>query len=331
MNNNSFLLYDNNYHLHVFLEITMDLNHFIYTELPKISRLIVMTLLIASPFNNVMAKEKEIAQYFTLPSKSTGKSYQVSIYVPKQVVPQTGYSIIYLLDGHLTFPIAQKIANRLLQQKKIKPIIIVGIDYQESDQWITLRAQDYTPPHNLLITDDPLIKGEKNGGGAAYFLTFINTELKPFIEQQYPINREQQALFGHSYGGLFTLYSYFVKQDSFQYYYAASPSIWWDNKVIMQIANQFIHQSITSLSPPQLIISVGGLEQTALNNSSEERKQKLIKRRQVDNAKELVNLLNASANKKLSTELILFPNENHGTVIPLAIESALTHFFKNTH
>src|SRR3546814_19712655 len=49
-------------------------------------------------------------------------------------------------------------------------------------------------------------------GGADDFLAFIEHELKPLIAQRYPVDARRQILFGHSYGGLFTLYTLFTKQ-----------------------------------------------------------------------------------------------------------------------
>lgn len=279
--------------------------------------------------NNQQEPLTSTAQQIVLHSSITNKDYHIYISVPQQAAPSTGYPIIYLLDGHLTFSRAESLANNLIEQGIIKPIVIVAIDYKEQEQWLTFRAQDYTPSHNSTITNDPFIKGEENGGGAEKFLKFITTELKPLIEQKYNIDSQQQALFGHSYGGLFTLFTSFTKPDSFQYYYAASPSIWWDNKAIIRESSHFINSQTTYNKPPQLIISVGGLEQTAPVNSPAARKEKLLKRNQVTNAKELADLLNKDASTKLHTRFFIFPEQNHGAVIPFAIQQALTSFFSN--
>ncbi len=312
----------------------MDSNHLIHIKMPKISHFLLIMLLIAQPIHSLAANKidtKNNTKQVVLRSNITQQSYTLSIYTPTHPAPKEGLPILYLLDGHLIFPLAQKIADNLIKENQIKPIIIVGIDYTEQSQWINLRAQDYTPPHNTTITNDPFIKGEANGGGAPLFLSFINNELKPFIEQNFHVNPKKQAIFGHSYGGLFTLYTRFTQPDSFQYYYAASPSIWWDNKVIMQTVDQFMRNTKPSSPTPKFIISVGSLEQTAPDNSPDERKQKLIKRSQVSNATVLANQLKDSPIHNLLTEFIIFPDQNHGTVIPLAIEQALIHFFKKSH
>lgn len=271
-------------------------------------------------------------QQIKLSSSITHKDYRIYIAIPEQPAPKEGYPIIYLLDGHLTFSLTEQLAKQLSKQQTIKPAVIVAIDYFGQDKWLTLRAEDFTPPHNPVSTTDPVLKGEENGGGAKPFLQFINNELKPFIKQKYPINKQQQALFGHSYGGLFTLFSFFTEPDSFQYYYAASPSIWWDNKSILRELNNYLQAPHTSSTKPlQLMVSIGSLEQIAPVNSSVDRQQRLAKRSQVNNAQALIERLQAQPTSSLNITFTIFPEKNHIAVVPLAIEQALTNFFINPH
>ncbi len=46
-------------------------------------------------------------------------------------------------------------------------------------------------------------------------LLFLNSELKPTIAKQFPINSQQQSLYGHSFGGLLVLYHFFKSQMHF--------------------------------------------------------------------------------------------------------------------
>ncbi|MCG2963759.1 alpha/beta hydrolase, partial [Escherichia coli] len=64
--------------------------------------------------------------------------------------------------------------------------------------------------------------------------------LKPQIEKTFSINVLHQTLFGHSLGGLFALYTLFIKATAFQYYIAISPSIWWDNRYILTRVEPFM-------------------------------------------------------------------------------------------
>ena len=90
------------------------------------------------------------------------------------------------------------------------------------------------------------------------FSRFIEEELKPTIESQYPVNKVQQALFGHSLGGYFALWQLFHHQSSFQRYLAISPSIWWNEHELVQCASVFLneHQDMDET----LFMSAGELE-----------------------------------------------------------------------
>ena len=76
-------------------------------------------------------------------------------------------------------------------------------------------------------------------GGADAFLAFIATDVKPLIESELAIDRGRQALFGHSFGGLFVLHVLFTRPESFQSYVAASPSITWGEPAITAAEARF--------------------------------------------------------------------------------------------
>jgi len=82
------------------------------------------------------------------------------------------------------------------------------------------RSLDYTPETDL--TADA--RGRPVGGAGA-FREFIVSDLRPAIEADFPVDTSRQTLFGHSYGGLFVLDTFFADPSLFQTYVAASPSI----------------------------------------------------------------------------------------------------------
>ena len=65
------------------------------------------------------------------------------------------------------------------------------------------------------------------GVGSADFLKTLITQIKPLVEKQQAIDRQQQMLWGHSFGGLFVLYALFEQPQAFQTWFAASPSLWY--------------------------------------------------------------------------------------------------------
>ena len=53
---------------------------------------------------------------------------------------------------------------------------------------------------------------------------------------------QRKVLFGHSFGGLFTLYSLFTQPGVFDTYVAASPSLWFNDGVILEYEEVFLQR-----------------------------------------------------------------------------------------
>ncbi len=102
------------------------------------------------------------------------------------------------------------------------------------------RAYDYTPKPSSEFQ----AQGKYKYGGADQFIAFLNNELKPEIAQQFPINSQQQSIYGHSFGAC--LLSFFSKPDAFQRYFAASPSLWFDQGMLFQQLKHWQSQNKSS-------------------------------------------------------------------------------------
>ncbi|MGL9736301.1 MAG: alpha/beta hydrolase-fold protein [Symbiopectobacterium sp.] len=82
---------------------------------------------------------------------------------------------------------------------------------------------------------------DRAGRAVRAFLAFIQHELKPYIRQAFSVDPKREAFFGHSYGGLFTLNTLFTCRPYLsQYYYASSPSVWWNEGYINSAAINFL-------------------------------------------------------------------------------------------
>jgi predicted alpha/beta superfamily hydrolase len=99
-----------------------------------------------------------------------------------------------------------------------------------------------------------------------------------------PVNPGREAVFGHSLGGLFVLYSLFRRPDAFASWLSLSPSIWWDDRVVLKGEAGFTRALQGLAWPPRLFVGVGGLEQPEGSPA-----------RMVDNAVELSARLGALA------------------------------------
>lgn len=204
-------------------------------------------------------------QQFTLTHQVTQQDYLIQVFQPDIPAPKQGFPVVYMLDGNASFPyasiIAQSIESRYDRHQNVPPII-VAIGYPiEGTIDVKARTYDYTPPFTGEFKTQPHRPAPQfPQGGAEHFFQFIQQQLKPVIEQNYTINRNNQTLFGHSYGGLFTLYTFLNHPEAFQKYFAASPSIWWNDFNLLKAAEKIQHKNAQQYQSRTLWMSVGELE-----------------------------------------------------------------------
>lgn len=255
------------------------------------------------------------AQERLLGSRHTGKTYRIqTIAVGEQ--PPGGYPVLYLLDGDAFFPIAASMAQGLemrAEENRAAPLLIVGIGYPGGKLLdLAARAEDYTPPsEHYTDTGDRL---SKRFGGAEAFRRFLDSELKPEIASRFTTHPQHQSLFGHSYGGLYGLYSLFEHTADFQNYLIASPSVWWNNKRILSSLPAFLNSRRQPGSPVSVRLSVGEYEQKPAPHlpASHERQTILNRRGMVSHTRNIGQRLAAlpdSAAVRVHTEV--YPAATH--------------------
>ncbi len=258
-----------------------------------------------------------MTQSFTLHSQHTGRDYLIEVALPKAGAPRAGYPVLYALDGNARLPLLREARETLTRggpRGDGLPLIVVGIGYPGIDRFaITARAEDYIPPGR----DSADMSDDTPHGGADRFLAFIETELKPALASRYALDRSRQSLFGHSYGGLFTLYVLLTCPECFRDYIAISPSLWWHRE-------RFFDDAVAAFADPGLcrklkdrrvLMGVGALEQTPM---PEERGTPKGERRRhnamVDNARGMAEWLQREC-LMLETRFTEFANTDHGSVM----------------
>lgn len=306
-----------------------------------LNRLAVMAALFLSSAAPILAQPAQPVPYQVPRShefilESPLGPYRIMVSWPEAKAPPQGYPVLYLLDGNDNFAIAAEAARKRAEAGPatgVGPGIVVGIGYPGP----TRRALDYTPaapPSPPFLRLDGTPYPEQPGGGADRFLDFIEKELKPRIERDFPVDRSHQSLMGHSFGGLFVLHTLFTRPDSFQTYIAASPSTWYGGRHILAEEREFAGRlAKASLSAPRtLILTAGEYEQSipphmALSPAAAERAHNGTQRRMVDNAREMAWRLETLRPQGLTTFFRIFPAENHGSVVLPATGNALPYAF----
>ena len=264
--------------------------------------------------------------------------YKVSIYTPNKPTSKGGWPIIYLLDGDSYFLTANDIIkSQACERCILQEGIIVAIDYLNQ----TRRDFDFLPkPDHFVfetLTNNQINLSGKYGGADAFY-DFLTKELKPEMEKRYKINLKQQAIFGHSYGGLFNLYIFLTKPVIFNTYVVSSPSMWFSDGYMFKVLSKYLLDNQPPLiNPVNLLISVGGAEQSLLPFDSElprEQQNLLLKHRQnrkmVDNSKHLFDQLKQAKIHNLNLSYKVYPQQSHKTVAIIALQDSIQINF-NVH
>lgn len=249
-------------------------------------------------------------QVWNFHSGVADRDYRIFIAEPMSPPPVGGYSVLYTLDANATFgSLAEAARLQTRGPHGIDPFVIVGIGYHSNDPIVTQeRFYDYT-----VFADSSELPARPDGsawpltGGAEAFLDFIEYELKPLIEEEFPIDHSRQSLFGHSLGGFLALYTLFTRPGSFSRYFAASPSIWWKNHILLQLwENNKEHMTLHE-TEIELHLSVGSQEKPNM----------------VSDANKLYQLLTTDDYGPKFVTMTEVPDEGHVSLLPLLFSPML--------
>ncbi len=222
----------------------------------------------------------------------------LNIYLPNGYAKNNSkkYPVIYLLDGSIDedfIHISGLVQFGSFSWINILPeSIVVGIANID-------RKRDFTYP--TTVRKDK--KDYPTTGGSEKFISFIKTELQPFIETTYNVNNSK-TIIGQSLGGLLATEILFKEPDLFDNYLIISPSLWWDDESLLK-TNPKVYTANKAV-----YIAVGT-------------EGKVMERV----AKELYEKLNVI--KKDNTKLVFefFEKQTHGDALHLSVYDAFEQLF----
>lgn len=220
----------------------------------------------------------EARRYFLI-GADVHQTYQIDVLPVLSPVnppsPGRRLPVLFVLDGNLLFPGVVSMAS-MLSLSEMPSVLVVGIGYQLDPslapgpfllQYQARRNHDYTPTldHAFLSQMEATYArygasypAQGTPGGAAAFLAFIDSELKPFIRAHYPeADPDDATIMGDSLGGLFAMHVLQTSPRSFKRYIASSPSLWWDDRLLMRSSFDLAD------TRPRLFVSMGSLEPPA--------------------------------------------------------------------
>jgi len=239
-----------------------------------------------------------IGEIRTVKSKILNEERTLNIYLPQNFDKKKSYPIIYLLDGSMNedFIHVTGLIQFFNQMYSMPETIVVGIANID-------RKRDFTFHTDL----KDLQKDYPTTGHSDKFISFLEKELKPYIDSQFKTT--DNYLFGQSLGGLLATEILLKKPEMFNNYFIISPSLWWDDESLLKQANQLLNKIPDTKK--FIYVSVGKGEHSVM----------------VKDAEDLYDVLKKSGKKNWTVEYKMMETDNHATILHRSLYEGLVKLF----
>ena len=251
-------------------------------------------------------------------SSVLNESREVYIQLPAYYNPDGNvkYPVVYIIDGEMFLPTVCNV-HAHYSGGFMPEMVIVGISNSKN------RVRDLT---TSVIETQYGMPYKAENGAANKFSEFIEKELIPYIENKYSVTN-YRTLIGHSYGGLFTIYTLINNPHLFANYLAIDPSLDWDNQKLLKEAQAVLATS--KFENKSLFISLSGQlhmqnpEVTIDNVMQDTTDFTVFSRSNIA----FSNLVRENADNGLDFDWKFYPNDLHGTVPFPSIMDGLISLF----
>ena len=191
----------------------------------------------------------------TFTSALLGNARGVWVYLPPTYLENAAarMPVVYMHDGQnlfdpnaafgrVTWGVPQAM-DSAAGDARFREAIVVGPNNNAN------RIPEYTPTMDTMY----------GGGNGDLYLRMLVEELKPKVDAELRTRpgREDTLLIGSSLGGLITSYAGVRKADTFGFIGVMSPSVWWDNRVLLTFVGQ-----TSATRPVRVYVDCGDNEAT---------------------------------------------------------------------
>jgi predicted alpha/beta superfamily hydrolase len=248
---------------------------------------------------------------FNLYSEAVKDSFYISVQLPKKYYEKPGakYPTVYIVDANFYFPMLAETIKQYEIAGLLPPLILVGIGYKSFAAMDSLRERDLLYPAS--IPSDEM----KAVGGGKSFNSFIVNQLVPYIDKEFKTDTSNRSLMGHSFGGYFSLYALLNQvesnRDTFKNIASASPSLWYNNYYLNQLAAKL--QTRKTQSPLNIYLTAGGLEDPTWN---------------INPLKKLSTDITNAHQSNLKVHQVIYTDLDHMDVGMITFSRALQEFYK---
>ncbi|KAK3329209.1 Alpha/Beta hydrolase protein [Apodospora peruviana] len=260
---------------------------------------------------------------------------------PEDVSNKTALTM-YVVDGNALGMTASEGFKRRKPVASTQPdSVVVSIGYPLTDNVYALnrRVTDFRPP---------LPTPQVPPSGADPFIEFIDGALRPWVRSTvFPgVSFMRDALYGHSFGGLFVIYALISHPSMFDTFLSASPAITWNNGSIRDDVSSFsklgnhgkkkchdfkLGKGKSLTSQPAFVVSYGTLEQfpvkrrTETEEEYEARKAFYAPFKMTDYCKDLYRRLKGSCELR-DVVLKEYAGQDHSSVGASALNDGIEYF-----
>ena len=210
------------------------------------------------------------------------------------------YPILIVLDGNAHFKSITGMVNYMSSgfngNMKIPEMIVVAIQNVN-------RRRDFTP-------DKIITKRKNDSGGGHKFLSFLEDELIPELDQKYRTS-PYRILFGHSLGGLLATHAYMKEKTLFNSFIAVDPSFGtWDAETMDKKLEAVSVQSFERY----IYIATANWGKRNIRNRNRHVR--------------FYEALNNKCKDEFPAKLKYYENENHGSVPIIAFHDGMSAIFE---
>jgi hypothetical protein len=253
-----------------------------------------------------------IGKIDSINSKILNEQRKIWIHVPESssdgVFENKNYPVVYLLDGATNFYSVVGMIKQLSSVNTIVPkMIVVGIPN-------TNRTRDLTPTK---------VDKVANSGGGENFISFIEKELIPYIESNYPTDPYRMFI-GHSFGGLTVMNTLMYKPELFNSYVAIDPWMSWDNKKLLNEIKQKTFDK--KYNNKKLFLGIANTMSEGMDTLSVQ-KDTTRQTAHIRSVLDLNSFFNNDTQKQLSFKGKYFEDEDHYSAALITEYNALRYIF----
>jgi len=251
---------------------------------------------------------------FTLTCGASGVDHDVSVVTPFRYDSMEAAPLILCLDGAWTAGTVRDATRIMSMSGEAPEALVASLSFTDDTMsgYLRSRARWFCPTEWV----PPEVTGVKgiqasDTGKALVYLAFIRDQVLPRLHNDVRIS--ETWLVGHSFSGLFGLRALFAEPTLFDKYLLASPSIWWHDRVMLDLEADFAatHDDLAA----SVFLTAGEAEDLLEGFNM------------CGNVVEMAERLQGRGYPGLDAAHVILPAESHSSTIGAAVSRGIRHLF----